>query len=100
MYHIHRNGTEITVIQCDAAVSSIKPFNPKEDFAVHGRGGTSFQPVIDYYSVNLAKYSCLIYMTDGEAPDPHGVVGQVLWVLSSTSTKTNHLTGKTIQLNG
>jgi predicted metal-dependent peptidase len=98
MYHIQKNGTTITVIQADAAVSHIGPFNPKEDFSVYGRGGTDFQPVIDYYNENLRKYSCLIYMTDGEAPNPDDVKGNVLWVLSSTSQQTDHLTGKTIQL--
>lgn len=98
MHHIQKNGTTITVVQADAAVSHIGPFKPTEDFAVYGRGGTSFQPVIDYYNENIRKYSCLIYMTDGEAPNPSDVKGNVLWVLSSTSQKTDHLTGKTIRL--
>lgn len=98
MHHIQRNGTIVTIVQCDTAISHIGPFKPKEDFTIHGRGGTSFQPVIDYYNENLKKFSCLIYMTDGEASDPMNVKGNVLWVLSSTSQKTSSLTGKIIQL--
>lgn len=37
--HIHRTGTEITVVQCDAAISSIQPFNPRHEIKIHGRGG-------------------------------------------------------------
>lgn len=99
IHHMYKTGAEVTIIQCDTAISFMGPFNPKQDFTVHGRGGTSFQPVIDYYNENHQKYSCLIYLTDGEASAPHDCKGNVLWVLSSQSQKTDHLPGITIKLD-
>jgi predicted metal-dependent peptidase len=100
-YHLVRTGAEVTMIQADAAISYIGKFDPKKEVAVHGRGGTSFQPVIDYYNENLHKYSCLIYFTDGEAGNPVNVKGNVLWVLSSQSSMNHDLNevGTVIQLN-
>lgn len=97
--HIHRTGAEVTIVQADAAISHISPYKKGLDVVIHGRGGTDFQPVIDYYSRNLNKYTCLIYFTDGEAPAPDKPLGKLLWVLSSQSKETDHLPGSTIQLN-
>lgn len=98
--HIQRTGTEVTIIQCDSAISHIGKFDPKKDFEIHGRGGTSFHPVTDYYDENYRKYNCLIYLTDGEAPAPEKCRGPVLWVISSKSPSLNpDLKGLQIQLN-
>jgi len=102
LHHMHRMGTEITVVQCDTAIHSIKKYRSVENgkLAIHGRGGTSFDPVVDYFNENRRKFSCLIYFTDGEAPAPQTPPGgRTLWVLSSTSRETDHLPGKTIKLN-
>ena len=37
---------------------------------VSGRGGTSFQPAIDYASKHRKEYDGLIFLTDGYAPEP------------------------------
>lgn len=99
LYHIHKTGTEITVVQADTAISNISKFNHRADFKVHGRGGTCFQPVIDYYNENTHKYTCLIYFTDGEAPAPTPARGRMLWVLSSKSELNPDLVGPQIKLN-
>jgi predicted metal-dependent peptidase len=98
LYHMHKTGTEITVVECDAAISHIQKFDPRRDFEIHGRGGTSFDPVIEYYNENLNKYTCLVYFTDGEAPAPPRPLGKNLWVLSSRSNETDHLPGPVIKL--
>lgn len=99
LYHIQKTGTEITIVQCDAAISNISPFNHRQDFKIHGRGGTDFQPVIDYYNGNTHKYTCLVYFTDGEAPAPTPARGRILWVLSSQSPMNDKLPGLVIKLN-
>lgn len=100
IYHIQRTGTEVTLIQCDSAISHIGKFDPKKDLKIHGRGGTSFHPVTDYYDEHFKKYNCLIYLTDGEAPAPEKCKGPVLWVISSKSQGLNEdLKGLQIQLN-
>jgi predicted metal-dependent peptidase len=99
IHHISRSGTEVTLIQCDTAISHIGKFDPKKDFKIHGRGGTSFHPVTDYYDANKKKYNCLIYLTDGEAPAPEKCRGPVLWVISSQSQLNTELKGLQIKLN-
>lgn len=97
--HIHKTGTEITVVQCDTAISNISAYKPNQDIKIYGRGGTSFQPVIDYYNENFHKYTSLVYFTDGEAWSPDNVRGRILWVLSSQSQINNKLPGQVIKLN-
>lgn len=99
LHHIHKTGTEVTIIQCDTAISKIEKFNPKTDFHIHGRGGTSFQPVIDYYNSHQNKFTCLMYFTDGEAPAPTPARGRMLWILSSKSNINPDLIGQQIKLN-
>jgi predicted metal-dependent peptidase len=99
IYHMHKTGTEVTVIQCDTAISSIEKFNPKSEYKIQGRGGTSFEPVTEYYSKHTHKYSCLIYFTDGEASAPPHPRGKMLWVLSSKSKRNESLKGPQIILN-
>jgi predicted metal-dependent peptidase len=97
--HIHKTGTDITVVQADTNIKDISPFDPKKEIKIHGRGGTSFDPVVEYYSENVHKYTCLIYLTDGEAPAPEYSRGRMLWVHSSNSSINESLPGIKIQLN-
>lgn len=99
LYHLQKTGSDVTVIQCDTAISSVKKFNHKDDWEIEGRGGTDFQPVIDYYNENAAKYSCLFYFTDGGAPAPENARGAILWVLSSVGEEYQPLPGHVIKLD-
>jgi predicted metal-dependent peptidase len=99
IHHMHKTGCDITVVQCDTAISDIRPYKQSNKIELHGRGGTSFEPVIEYYDANQKKYTCLIYFTDGEARAPTKPRGHVLWVLSSRSSINNELPGQIIKLN-
>jgi predicted metal-dependent peptidase len=99
MYHIQKTGSEITIAQADTAISHIGKFNHREDLKIHGRGGTSFDPVVEYYNKNTHKYTALLYFTDGEAPAPPAAKGRMLWVLSSKSQRNEDLIGHQIVLN-
>ena len=99
IYHMHKTGSEVTIIQCDTVIRKVAKFNPREDLTIHGRGGTIFQPVINYYNEHQNKFSCLMYLTDGEASTPRNAKGNILWVLSSQSQMNNDLPGSVIQLN-
>ena len=96
--HIHKCGVDITIVQCDTSIRSIEPFKPKQDFKVHGRGGTEFDPVLEYYNANLRKYTSLVYFTDGECDADVKPKAPVLWVLSEQSSMNNSLPGKVIKL--
>ena len=97
--HMHKTGHKITVAQCDTQLKSVKEFNPKKDWEIHGRGGTSFQPVIDHYNEKKGVYTALIYLTDGEAYSPDDCPKNTLWVHSSISEINDQLPGQKIKLN-
>ena len=96
--HIHKCGVDITIIQCDTSIKSIAPFKPNQNVEVHGRGGTEFDPVLDYYNANLRKYTSLVYFTDGECDTDVKPKAPVLWVLSERSSMNDSLPGKVIKL--
>ena len=97
--HMHKTGHKITVAQCDTSLNSVKEFNPKHNWEIHGRGGTDFQPVIDHFNENKGQYTALIYLTDGEAYSPENCPKNTLWVLSSISDMNDELPGQVIKLN-
>jgi predicted metal-dependent peptidase len=97
--HIHKTGTEITVLQCDTQINSIEKYNPKKDVKVQGRGGTEFNPVLEYYNKNTKKFTCLVYLTDGECYTDITPRGKMLWVISSKARINEQLPGPQIQLN-
>jgi predicted metal-dependent peptidase len=99
LVHMHKTGHKITIAQCDTQLNSVTEFNPKKDLEIKGRGGTSFQPVIDHFNEKKGVYTALIYLTDGEAWNPENCPKNTLWVLSSQSQMNNDLPGKVIQLN-
>jgi|TARA_R110002020_G_scaffold75935_4_gene192969 predicted metal-dependent peptidase len=97
--HMHKTGHKITVAQCDTKLVSVKQFSPNRDWEIHGRGGTSFQPVIDHYNEKKGQYTALIYLTDGEAYAPEDCPKNTLWCLSSISQMNDELPGKVIKFN-
>ena len=69
---IFKQGIEqIDVIQFDYDLHG-EPISIKKcikQFEILGRGGTNFQVPADYY-MEHSEYDGLIYITDGEAPNP------------------------------
>jgi len=96
--HMCKTGHKISVAQCDTSLRTVEEFNPKKDWEIHGRGGTSFQPVIDHYN-EKGSYTALIYLTDGEAYSPDNCPKNTLWCLSSISDMNDELPGQVIKLN-
>lgn len=99
LMHMHKTGHDIDIVYADTKIHNKFKYHPRNPLEVEGRGGTDFQPVIDLYRQNLKKYSCLIYLTDGEAYTPDDVRGQVLWVHGTNHTINEELPGKCIKLN-
>ena len=64
----------------------------KAEFKVKGRGGTNFQPVVDYMAEH-GEYDGLIIFTDGYAPKPEvpaRLKGRLLWILRSEKEYHEH----------
>ena len=98
IHHIYKVGVDITVVQCDTSIKSIEPYKGKNEISILGRGGTEFDPVLDYYNANLKKYTSLVYFTDGECYTSVRPRGKVLWVLSERSGMNEDLPGQVIKL--
>lgn len=87
---------QIDVIQFDCEIQGecmpLKKAKKQKSFAIHGRGGTSFQPVLDY----LHEHNCydgLIILTDGEADIPNkGSITRtrILWICESENSYNRH----------
>ena len=64
----------------------------KQSFEVKGRGGTNFQPPVDYVA-NHPDYDGLIIMTDGYAPVPSVpafLKTKLLWVIDNEPSYKQH----------
>jgi predicted metal-dependent peptidase len=55
-----------TVIYCDAEVNHVDEFGPNDDlkFAMHGGGGTRFEPPFQYVEEHSITPVCFVYLTD------------------------------------
>ena len=63
----------------------------QQEFKVKGRGGTDFQPPIDYM-VAHPQYDGLIILTDGDAPNPEvppHLRTKLLWVIDNEASYKN-----------
>ena len=98
IHHIHKAGVDITIVQCDAKMYPPMEYKGKHEFQLHGRGGTEFDPVLEYYNANLGKYTSLVYFTDGECSTSVKPKNRVLWVLSERSEMNEDLPGQVIKL--
>ena len=98
IHHIYKAGVDVTIMQCDTSIRCIEAYKGKNEINVVGRGGTEFDPVLDYYNANQKKYTSLVYFTDGECYTSVVPKGNVLWVLSERSSMNESLPGRVIKL--
>ncbi|MBC9931839.1 vWA domain-containing protein [Chitinophaga qingshengii] len=83
VHHIWRQGAEIRILECDAAVQRTYSYKGTPPEFVLGRGGTDFNPPI-HYGNDTFRPDGLIYFTDGYAPPPDATPRfPLLWVIST-----------------
>jgi len=97
--HMHKCGHDFTLVFADTQMQDPIKYKPNMPIVIKKRGGTDFNPVVDYYMAHKKRFSTLIYLTDGECPAPDAPVKNMLWVLSTKCGDTDHLPGKTVKLN-
>lgn len=90
IYHIYKTGVKISIAECDAVLHRVYEYDGTPPEYVHGRGGTDFQPVIDYLNANPKMYTSLVYLSDMECNPPTKPCKPVLWVGSSRANIENH----------
>ena len=80
---ISKAGTKMTVLHCDAGIANIEEYSKKTSVTVYGRGGTDFDPPVEYLNRNKTKYTCLVYFSDGECCPPSiKTTKPILWVMT------------------
>jgi len=104
-----KQGIErIEVIQFDAHITTPEPQLLKQaarDIHVTGRGGTNFQPAIDFY-YDHPEYDGLVMLTDGYAPIPtlpdDKAHKPLAWILTPGGTPDDRLasTGTVCRITG
>ncbi|MCH2188881.1 VWA-like domain-containing protein, partial [Candidatus Gracilibacteria bacterium] len=69
IYHIHKQGTEIFIVECDSKIQKKYSYTGVVPKLVYGGGGTDFNEPI-YFSNEFYKPDAIIYFTDlqGEVP--------------------------------
>lgn len=81
--YVYKAGARITILECDTRINSIVEYDGKKIPEIKGRGGTDFNPPVDYYKEHRKEYASLVYFTDGEAPLPKNRPTGMVWVISS-----------------
>jgi predicted metal-dependent peptidase len=101
IHHIWKTGTQITVVECDASIGRVYEYTGKSEEALHvsGRGGTSYEPVMEYLKHHKDKYQNLIYLTDGECDVDTQPCKPTLWVHCSGRKVNESLPGAKVQIN-
>lgn len=80
---ISKAGTKMTVLHCDAGIANVEEYSKKTSVTVYGRGGTDFNPPVEYLNRNKTKYTCLVYFSDGECVPPSiKTTKPILWVMT------------------
>lgn len=99
IHHIYKAGTDITILECDAKIQREYRYKGSFDGKVHGRGGTNFTPVVEYYNKHREKFTVLIFFTDGYAPVDHlKTKKSMIWMITSTGDHSQKYPGHTIKI--
>lgn len=81
IYHIWKQGAEVTVVECDLHIAARYPYKGIAPTEVHGRGGTSFDPPLRLANEEILP-DAVIYFTDAVAPAAEIVARMpVLWLI-------------------
>ena len=90
---IYRNGADVHVIECDAAVGNSYPYKKNAPIKITGGGGTNYDPAFDYINKNKKlKIDACVYLTDGYAPEPKIKPRcKLLYVITPGGNKGDHL---------
>jgi len=96
-----RQGAEVEIIECDAAVQRHYPYKGKFPDFVKGRGGTVFDPVFQFLKENRRmQFDGCIYFTDGYASEPTiKPPCKLFWLITPDGNISDHLKyGRAIKL--
>lgn len=96
--HISKAGAKVTVAEFDARISSVWEFKGLQDIKITGRGGTDFEPMIEYWKQHKKDYTVFVLFTDGYAPTEKLRVpnNDMTWVITSEGDHDRTYPGKVL----
>ena len=97
IHHVWKAGANVTIIENDAAIGRIYPYNGTWDGKVTGRGGTVFNEAVDWFNDHRRDYNMVIFFTDGYADVNLNIMGECVWVITSDGCKQDY-PGKTLYI--
>jgi len=98
--HIIKVGTDIEIIECDAAIGRIYQYKNRQQLGkITGGGGTCAQPVLDLINKD-PKYNSVVYFTDGGLYDQQKrkSLKPVLWIITPNGTTDFNFDGPKIKM--
>ena len=81
--YIYKAGARVTLLECDTRINKVVEYDGKRIPEIKGRGGTDFNPPVEYYIKHKKEYASLIYFTDGECSLPRHHPSGMVWVITS-----------------
>lgn len=95
--HIYKAGAQVDILEFDYSVQRTYPYNGKWDGSISGRGGTNFEPPIQWLNERRHVYSACALFTDGYA-ETEGLhpMKEIIWVITSDGDRSNIYPGKTV----
>lgn len=82
IHNIWQQGSEVTVIEADNTVRHTWEYLGTPPTSAKGRGGTTFDPALQWVADAAPAFDAALYFTDGKAPAPKVRTRcEVLWVL-------------------
>lgn len=104
IYHLWKQGAEVWIVECDAAIQNSYPYRGITPSEVKGRGGTRFEPPIEFANTEY-RPDAIIYFTDGFAATPQVYSrSPILWLITSRGLKEaseawHSLPGQKLKIN-
>jgi predicted metal-dependent peptidase len=95
--YIYKAGARITILECDTRINKVVEYDGKHIPEIVGRGGTDFNPPVEWYIKHKKDYASLIYFTDGECSLPKKNPSGMVWVITSNGYRQEY-PGKTIYI--
>lgn len=90
IHHVWKSGVKVTVAEVDTEVQHISEYKGHFDQKIHGRGGTEFSTLFDYYLENKKEYSAMVVFTDGYVEVKHLKGRNVVWVITPDGLTQNY----------
>ena len=97
---IWRQGSSVTIIEADNEVRSSWEYKGQAPGDARGRGGTLFDPALQFVADANPSFDAALYFTDGKAPTPRvRTKCEVLWVLSADADLRSLRGRRTVKLS-